>query len=888
MDSFAKAPEMIAYVPPAEAIQAVSVSTGTFDAELGMAGGSAVNVIMKSGTNTYHGAAWEYNTISKLNARNFFYFGSEIPKFISNQFGAAFGGPIKKNKLFFFADWERIMKRQAAYGTYSVPNAQMRQGDFSFTTTKIYDPLTGSSNGTGRAQFPGNVIPVSRLSSAAQIMTALIPQPNLPGNSSNYFSVADYYANKDNIDIKINYNPNENASIFGRYSVLPYTLFDATALGPAGGPGISSGDVQPGHATGTITNTSLGGSYVLTPALLLDGVAGFTRMYRLSKNVDIGTNYGLDVLKIPGTNGPLPLDGGYPYFNVSGWTALGNSNLSSPTFERDNEYTFSGNLSWIKRSHSLRFGVDYVDFGLNSFQPQILWGPRGGFGFSGGLTALSGGAAANSYNAWADFMLGQAQTMGKDIQYLNPGTLREKSVGLYARDQWQVRNDITLTLGLRYEAYPLGSADHFGFNRYDPTTNLELLGGLGGVPSDTGANAGHGIFAPRVGIAYRLGEKMVIRAGYGISVDPDNFRSMLAAYPLQLSQQLSGSNSYSAAGNLLTGLPAVALPDISSGKLPFPSTLGTTTYPQNFRRGYIDSYNLTVQRDLGHGFNLQAGYVGTLSIRQTASININASTPNGGTAAEPLNILWHNTSTISMVTPFNSARFNSLQVQAVKRFRGASTGRMAYTFGRALDYGDNSASSLSWNWTPLWSRNYALAGYDRTHNLQVFGTYELPFGRGQRWLTQGWVNKIAGGWQLNGILSAVSGTPFTVSSSSTALNSPGNAQTANQVLPTVAIYGGLTPYFNTTAFAATTGAGVFGNSGRNILRGPGFFNLDSSLFRNFRINERFKLQFRAEAFGTTNTPHFGNPAATVTSGGFGNITSSTGQRQLRFAMKLNY
>ena len=182
----------------------------------------------------------------------------------------------------------------------------------------------------------------------------------------------------------------------------------------------------------------------------------------------------------------------------------------------------------------------------------------------------------------------------------------------------------------------------------------------------------------------------------------------------------------------------------------------------------------------------------------------------------------------------------------------------------------------------------ALAGYDRTHNFKVFGTYELPLGRGQRWLTQGFVNKIAGGWQINGIMSLVGGTPFTVSSSATALNSPGNAETANQVVEYVPIYGGLTPYFDPKAFSAPTGAGVFGNTGRDILRGPGYFNLDASVFRGFRITERFRLQFRTEAFGATNTPHFSNPAATVTSGGFGNITSSSGQRQLRFAVKLNY
>ncbi len=888
VNSYPWLPEIIAYVPPAESIQAVSVSTGNYDAEQGFAGGSAVNVTMKSGTNSYHGAAWEYNTISKLNAKNFFYKGGpNLPKYISNQFGLTFGGPIRKNRLFFFADWERIMKRQAASGTYSVPLAQMRSGDFSFTTTKIYDPLTGAVSGTGRTQFPGNKIPASRLNPAAMMMAALLPLPNLgTGSTSNYFGIGDYFANKNNYDLKINYNPAERVTVFTRYSELPYNLFDPPQLGTGGGSGMNS--IQPGNSSGVVRSAAAGGTYTITPSLLVDGNVGFTRQGISGQDVDINKNYGSDVLKIPGTNGSSIWQGGYPYFSVSSYTAFGNPAVSNPFSFRDNQYTFSGNLTWIKRNHSTRFGIDFVDMQINHIEPQLKWGARGGFGFNGGMTSLNGGSAANQYNDWADFMLGMPQSMGKDLQYISPGTVREKSLGLYARDQWQFRRNLTITYGVRYEYYPPAHRDHFGFDRYDPTTNLVLLGGLGGVPENTGLNAGWGNFAPRLGAAYRLGERTVIRAGYGISVDPNNFRNLRDAYPAVISQQISGQTSYMAAGSLTTGLPPVDLPDITSGKLPFPSNLGTTTYPQNVRRGYIESYNFTVQREMGHGLNFQAGYVGTMSIRQFVSLDINASIPNGGNPGRPLYQLYGNQSDIYVVQPFNSSRFNSLQSQAIKRFRGASSLRMAYTWSRAIDYNDNSDSTLSWNWAPMIQRNKALAGYDRTHNLKFFGTYELPFGRGQRWLTHSFWGKLAGGWQINGIMSLVSGTPFTVASSSTALNSPGNAQTANQVLPTVEIYGGLTPYFNPAAFSAPTGAGVFGNTGRNILRGPGYFNLDASVFRMFRITERFKLQFRTEAFGATNTPHFGNPAATVTSGGFGNITSSSGQRQLRFAMKLNY
>jgi hypothetical protein len=319
----------------------------------------------------------------------------------------------------------------------------------------------------------------------------------------------------------------------------------------------------------------------------------------------------------------------------------------------------------------------------------------------------------------------------------------------------------------------------------------------------------------------------------------------------------------------------------------FPTGLGTTTFPTEIRRGYIESYNFTIQRQLPWGLNFQTGYVGTSSIRQFAHVNINVAPPGTGNAGLPLNKLWGNSSSITVVEPFNSSRYNSIQTQVVKRIRGASQIRMAYTFGKAIDYSDNSDSGLTWPLPSILYRNKAVAGYDRTHNLKLFGTYELPFGRGHQLLNHGIGKAIAGGWQINAVTGWVSGSPFSVASSGTSLNAPGNTQTADQILPDVQIFGGLTPYFDTKAFAGVTGV-RFGNTGRDILRGPGYFNMDSSVFRTFALRERARLQFRAEAFNTTNTPRFGNPAATVTSGGFGNITSSSNERQLRFAMKLSW
>jgi len=465
-------PEIAAYIPPTEAIQTVNVVTASFDAEQGMAGGSVVNVFIKSGTNQFHGSAWEYNQISALKARNYFYYGANNPKNIVNQFGGNFGGPIKKNKLFFFGNWEVTDKRANVSALETVATDPLRAGNFGATGTIIYDPGTGASNGTGRTPFPNNMIPVSRFAFASNKMISLMPEPNQASATSttnnDYFGSGDYSSTHHNIDTKINYNTNEKATIFGRYAISPSNIFDRPGLGPAEGNTLDGG--QPGTSTGRVQSTGFGATYTITPTLLLDGNAGYTRLRLDSENVDIGTNYGLTTLNIPGTNGPYSLDGGYPNFGVTGFSSFGNSNVSNPFLFRDNVYVGAVNLGWIKGTHSFRFGGEYQHFGINHFQPQTSFGPRGGFNFTGGLTALSGGASPNLYNAWADFLLGLPQNMGISTEYINPATVRESSLAFYARDTWQVNRKLTVSYGIRYEYYPFATRDNFGGDVYNPVT----------------------------------------------------------------------------------------------------------------------------------------------------------------------------------------------------------------------------------------------------------------------------------------------------------------------------------------------------------------------------------------------------------------------------------
>lgn len=894
-------PHIVAYVPPQDAVETVNVVTNSFDAEQGMAGGAAVNVQIKSGTNQFHGSLHEFHTNSRMRARNFFYYQpGSLPKNIFNQFGGTIGGPVIKNKLFFFSSWERTVRRQNASAFRTLPTAALRQGDFSGTGARIYDPETGTANGVGRTLFPGDRIPSNRIDPIVQKLIALIPAPNLvsatPAN--NYFASGTYEFDRDNYDFKVNYIPSDKSTLFVRYSISPSQIFDPPSLGAAGGDALAGG--QPGNAPGRVQSTAIGGTYTLTPALLLDGNIGFTRQRLGAQNVDIDKNYGLD-LGIPGTNGPDRLQGGYPRFTISGFSAIGNPNVSNPFLFRDNQYVAAGNLSWSRGAHNLRFGGEYTYYTINHFQPQAAYGPRGGFNFSGGLTALNGGSAPTLYNGWADFLLGLPQAMGKDLQNINPAAVRMPGWGIYARDQWQVTRNLTLNYGTRFERYPFATRDHRGAERYDPVSDRVLIGGLGSTPENTGVAVGAGQFAPRLGIAWRATEKTVVRLGYGISVDPNSFRNMRDAYPATISLQISGASSFQAAGLLRNGLPAINSPDISSGSITLPTNIGTQTFPETFNRGYIQSLNLTLQRDIGWGFTVQGAYVATRAIRQTANVNINAGEVGLGNPGRAL-ARFGRIANINMLVPFNTATYDSFQTQVNRRLNPAAQIGLTYTFSKAMGYADNSDSGLTFHSVSQWARNRARTSFDRTHNLQVYGVYELPFGAGKRWATSGPASWLAGGWQLNSIVSRISGTPFTVTSAGTSLNAPGNTQTADLVGP-VRITGGIgrgASWFDPTAFAPVT-AVRYGTLGRNTMRGPGVFNMDASIFRNFKLTERFMLQFRTEVFNLTNTPAFNNPGSNASSptrradgsiinnNGFSEITSAQGtERQFRFALKLTF
>lgn len=806
----------------------------------------------------------------------------------------------------------------------TVPTDAIRNGDFTGLGVNIYDPNTGNANGTGRSIIScngvQNKICSSRMDPAALAMIKLIPEPNIPNlQSQNYFASGNAQFNRNDVDAKINYVPTQKATIFGRYSISQSFIFDPPALGPAEGDATNGG--QLGNAYSRIQNVGIGGSYTFSANMLVDGNVGYTRQRINAEALDINSNFGLDTLHIPGTNGPDPLQGGIPAFQITGYANLGNPNTGNPFLFRDNQYVSNGNLNWTRGKHGLRFGIEFNRSGINHFQPQggAFQTARGSFQFNGNPTALSGGPAPGQFNSIAEFLLGIPSRAGQAIQNQDPNSLRWSQWAAYARDQWQMRSNLTVTYGLRWERYPFVTTDHGGARFLDPTTMNVLIGGHNGVPLDDGVKIGPGQFLPRVGVAWRPLEHTVVRAGYGISTDPNNWRFFRNAYPVVTisdfngngfapAVSLNGTNATLAPyGTLPTGIPAIPFPDLSAGIVPLPGGVGTTTAEKDFRRGYTHSFNLTIGQEFA-GFVTDVGYVGSRSIRPFANININPGPLGGGDNARLLNVAFNRTGSqrwfdINQLTPFGNGYYDSLQAKLIRKFKGSSFVAASYTFSKAIDFTDNEELNFLLFPFPAYApKARGLASFDRTHNLRLYGAYELPFGKNQRWAQTGILSKIAGGWQTNWILSKLSGTPFTITAPNGGFLAAGSTETANQSGPVHIINS--TPragcptgdlscsYFDPSVFSAPSGP-VFGNVGRDTVRGPGFFNLDMSLFRNFKLTERFGLQCRAEAFGLTNTPHFNNPNAGFQnpgSGNFGAITSTRpgdpGSRTIWLAAKV--
>jgi hypothetical protein len=950
-------PHHAVYVAPVESVETVNISTNNFDAEQGITGGAAVTVVTKSGTNNFHGTLFGMHDNSALRA--FRWDENRAgqtakPKSIRNIDGASIGGPILKNKLFFFADWEGTFERVGFSNLYSVPPADFRRGDFSrklgaqindrngnpilVPTTEggsvplrqgmIFDPFTGSMNGTGRSVFSNggvvNVIPQSRLNGPTTKLLALVPAQTLPGDTANYFNSGNQRLNRNNIDAKVNWNRNEKHQLWVKYSIMKALVTCKFSLGEAGGPGLCTGGGL-GEGFTQVQVATIGQTYTVSPKFLIDGTFGWTRFGQAVEPPDLGTNYGSDVLGIPGTNGPDRRESGLPFFSTSDYTTLGNSEGWNPVQRNDQSYTANLNFNKIQGNHDIRFGMDLMHHLMNHWQPELGQGPRGGFSFGNGVTALNPSAIAadvgftggtpsfeNSWNSMAAFLLGTPSSSGKSSQFIKMDS-KENTWALFVRDRWRVTPKLTLTLGLRWELYPTRTRSQgLGIESYDPETNEVLVGGKGGIPRDNGVGYSKRLFAPRFGFAYQMTRDTVIRGGYGITYHshPWGAQALRGFYPLTVVADFGGVNAYQpvttdpnyvAAGvpnrplGGTVGIPSICCPDISKGRIPLPlsAEMGYPAANKQLKRGYIESWNLIVEQKLPGELVTSVGYVGTQSINGFGFIQINASQfPGSGNSGRPLFAKFGRTANTRLWDGRNHSNYHALQATLNRRFTGGLFLKGAYTYSRAISEAEYADwTTLPWNALSQLSRNRAPAAFNIPHMLQLAFAYELPFGGGKKWASDGVGKAIVGGWQINGIFSAYQGRQYTLSASGASLNMPGgNIQTPDQIKPTVEKIGavGDGTFFDITAFARVTDV-RFGTVGRNSMRAPGVGNLDFSLFRSFRVTEKVDLQFRAETFNLTNTPHFGTPNGNINSSNFGKVLSvANDPRSFRLGLRISF
>jgi hypothetical protein len=1034
MNYYGWLPYLIAYVPPAESIATVNIDTNSFNAEQGLAGGASLNVITKSGGHDFHGTAWEYYQDGAINARPYTATQASlvsainptgsVPKNVFNQWGFNIGGPVYipkiltgKKKLFFFDNFERTTRRQLISGTVTIPDSLMIGGNFSEVASydPLYDPQPGGtgpylpvgSRPTFLSEYGCNCIPTSRQSTAAATMIANLsslaaaigtPSPSLLANqlANDYLGTGTYAYNRKTNDAKITYIPTDSTQVFGKYSVEPFAVDDPQELGAAGGGTFDGG--QPGAAAGRIQNVGLGMSHVINSRLVVDADFGYTRQVTGAQSlIDIKDgDYGL-TLGIPGTNGPGPNYEGQPIFELQGgstFNTLGNANGANPFLFRDNQFTGDVNLSWVAGKHATKYGFTYYHFDLNHFQPTSGSGinnPRGGFYFQGGMTLGPGDVSQSgkastiyNYNSLADFLLGlpndgTGEAVTTAHQIANPNALRWSEIAAYAQDQWTVNSKLTINYGARYELYPPAYRDHTGVYVLDPnlpqSANVEV-GGVNGEPENSGISTGWGFIAPRAGFAYRLDSKTVVRAGGGLTSDPDSMRFLRDAFPMDLNPQYTGTGADSIAVDptnnnapmtLSYGIPALTIPNYSTGFASLPVSGATTTVTKNFHRGYVESWNLFVQRDLGWKFVGNVGYVGTHDVRQLiqtgylnssplpsgsticmANKQFNPSSPyyNGtlgsnpcsfaaneivnigkpcppGTTGSSLGTCYNSSNGIGYVEPLFSADYNGLQSQLT--YNGGSLAQMGvvYTYSHAIDFEDNGAGSgsggLAWNYPAYYGLNRGNAGFDQTNNLQIWGIYNLPFGRGHAMASSGVGGAILGGWQLNGQFSHISGTPFTISANSNTANAEGEPLYANLVAPYHQLGGHIRTgvsnvsggklWFDPSSFANPTQptytatelpsqitAPVFGNTNRNEFRGPGVSYANASVFRGFHLYRESEFQLRFEAFNITNHALLvNNPGTTVGASTFGEITSfgpayspTQGARSLQFSGRFQF
>ena len=887
-----------------EAIQEFKVQSSTYTAEFGRSGGAQVNVATRAGSNQFHGVAYEYLRNEKFDAKNFFDVPtSPIPPYKRNQFGGSLGGPIKKDKTFFFANYEGTRIRQSITKVSTVPTAAMKSGDFSALlgsavgsdalgrqvySGEIFDPATTRTLSNGavvRDPFPGNRIPFGRITSQGAAIADLYPTPNTStGPASGEFTASPgALDNLDQFTTRIDHSFNANNNLFGRYTFSTETRFNTFDA-------FCSTTNVPGYGCSTLNggqNFVLDYIHLFGPTRVNELRFGFNR----TRGGIFQQNEGADhssALGIPGTS-RSPIDYGYPYVQLSGFDTVGDA-TNLPQDRHDNTFDYSDSFSWTLGSHSVKFGDD-----VRRFQLNLLFDPnaRGTLTFNPYYTAQATGTGnsvgplAGTGNAVAELLLGTPYTTSIDTSFSGPAGntvtgFRTTSVDPFIQDDWRVNQKLTLNVGLRYEFNSPVVDKYNHLSTFDPSSpdGLRLVSSSNPDLYKTSKTE----FAPRFGFAYSpFGTKTVIRGGYGIFWDEKLLNILLIP---ALSPPFVVPQTFNASSN---GVPNIALANPYSGASAngFP---GATWVENPFRDGYVQQWSFNIQRELSQSMVVTAAYVGSKGTHLDWEYDANQPLPSA--SYQQSNRPYPNFSSITVTSASASSNYNSGQLSVEKRFSQGLSFLAAYTFSKSID------DASSWGATALNSYDFrserGLSDFDTRHRFVFSYTYDLPFGHGRFFgsSSPGWINEIFGQWQSNGIFTVQSGNPFDVTTGLYSLTG-----TESNTRPDLLSNPNNFPHdpslwFNTAAFSDNF-VGRFGNAGRNVVIGPGTRDLDFALLKNFSLfRESRYLQFRAEVFNIFNHPNFDNPVSTEASPSFGKILSAgvqdprSSSRQIQLAMRL--
>ena len=901
------------FLPSIDALEEFKVQTGVYSAEFGRAAGQ-VNVVTKSGSNAFHGTIFEFHRNEALDARPYAFTAAQAaapkPDFRWHQFGYTATGPIFRNRIFFMSNYEGYKDDKTFLTPFTVPSAAMRSGDFSALSTPILDPATCTVTGGVRAcqPFANNRIPANRIDSISQQLLEFYPEPNASGTENNYISTQDRVIDRKQYTQRIDFVQNSLSTWMSRYSyghddeVTPALKLNGSKL------------------LNTVHQLMIGNTFTLSPTVLNEFRFGFNSFYNtLGRELAFERDV-VSELGIPGVTPGPPEAWGIPSIGISGYNGFGDS-TEGPYTNRNKVFEFTDNVSWLRGGHSFKLGASIRYDQFNQVGNQFS---RGSFAFDGRATGSATGAATPGGAAFADFLLGYMRTAESAVA-LATTEFRAISQAYYFTDTWRVRDDMTLDLGIRYEYVPpwldkggtlinaylpyrdtgapvadlsrhpvlvrIGEGDFYEDSpiRFAPNIQTSRDGRLGGrLIDDDKLN-----FAPRVGWAWTPAEAWSVRAGAGIFYmqDTGNPRFDMArnaagrrqdtSDPLLLNLNWdapffgSGSNACGAQPPLVCVSNHYVLGNMYDRTTP-----------------YMFQYVLNFQRQLGRVSAIEIGYLGSRSKRLERMFDANEVTPGPGSpqSRRP----YPEFTKIQEIGNVAEARYNSLALKFTRRLNRGFSLLAGYTLSKSED---NGSGIRVLNGDALFPQNsncfeceWGPSIFDVRHRLGVSLLYELPFGPDKPMLQTGVPAAILGGWQISAIVNKSSGFPRDPQVGTDVPNTGAQTYRPNLVSGQDPNDGekNVQQWFNTAAFSRPD-AFTYGNAGRNIVIGPGIFNTDMSLMRNFNFGGGRFLQFRLEAFNLFNHPVWGDPIMSMASPIYGTINSTrTPMRELQIGVKFSF